>query len=183
MAFRQFRLHLFATAERLHPHINFMGPPKAIMSPRQLANVQSPRYDRVAREQAQSTEMFTAAIAFEDQGSLTVGNGAEAAPELDARHMGYRATSPTCHNAPSPQHVAPGLDTFQTPGQLLSDSNMQANTIVSETPRSLYAFEEVKEPLPGPPMPGPGPTMIEEARADPDEDSEEDALPQKKARK
>ena len=129
------------------------------MSPRQLANVQSPRYDRVAREQAQSTEMFTAAIAFEDQGS------------------------PTYHNHPSPRHVAPDLDAFQTPGQLLSDSNMQAQTIVSEMPRSQYAFEEVKEPLPGAQMPGPGPTMIEEARADPDEDSEEDALPQKKARK
>ena len=60
---------------------------------------------------------------------------------------------------------------------------MQANTIVSETPRSQYAFEEVKEPLQGPQMPGPGHTMIEESRAYPDEDSEEDALPQKKARK
>ena len=82
------------------------------MSPRQLANVQSPKYDRLALDQAQSPEMFTAAIAFEDQGSLMVGNGAEAAPELDARHMGYRATSPNYHNAPSPRHVAPDLDTF-----------------------------------------------------------------------
>ena len=83
--------------------------------------------------------MHTVSITFEGQGSLKMSNGAEAAQELNSRHIDYRTNSPTT-NVLTPRKVAPGVYTLQTPCHLLSDSNMQIQTIVLETPRSLNAL-------------------------------------------